>query len=425
MKKISQVILSLIVILSLSGCFDRRDIDDMAYVIALGIDKGQQKELKVTFQIAVPKNIASGGGSGGSSGGGGKGGGGQDKFILVSVETPTVYSAINGLNALLSRQINMSHCQLLLFSEKVAQDGILKYLQNFQRIREFRPNMHIAISKGDAKDYLQTVESKLESNTAEYYQESFRTYRYTGYATSSRFNEVYYNMRDIASQAVANLVIIGNEIGKTDISNKSDNSQPGMTPDLIRETGNESETLGLAVFKNDKMVGELNWEESTCYLLLSGSYQYSYWTFPDPKSPDSSIVIRVRQNRKPIKSVNINSNNIMISLEIFLEGDITVIRSRIPYEDEKELNMLDDSIISYIKSRLTKYLEKTSKTFESDINNFGNIAKSKFSTLQEWKDYNWPNKYKNAKFEVKVDFKIRRPGLVLNSSSNKAFEKEQ
>jgi len=59
----------LIVILQciiLTGCFDKREPDDMAYPIALGFDKGSTNELRMTMQIAVPTNIA-----GGESGGGG------------------------------------------------------------------------------------------------------------------------------------------------------------------------------------------------------------------------------------------------------------------------------------------------------------------------------------------------------------------
>jgi len=55
----------------LTSCFDSKEIDDMAYVVALGLDKGATNHLKMTLQLAVPAKASSGEGGGSGGGGGG------------------------------------------------------------------------------------------------------------------------------------------------------------------------------------------------------------------------------------------------------------------------------------------------------------------------------------------------------------------
>ena len=50
----------------MTGCFDQRDIDELAYPMAIGFDIGEANELRMTLQLAVPISI--GGGSSGGSG---------------------------------------------------------------------------------------------------------------------------------------------------------------------------------------------------------------------------------------------------------------------------------------------------------------------------------------------------------------------
>jgi len=41
--------------------------------------------------------------------------------------------------------------------------------------------------------------------------------------------------------------------------------------------------------------------------------------------------------------------------------------------------------------------------------------KGKFLTWDEWTNFNWIEKYPDSEFEVDVDLKIRRPGLMLRT----------
>lgn len=58
--KVSLCTLIITLLLStLTGCYNSKELDDLAYVIGIAIDKGEEKKFMFTLQIAVPVKIAS------------------------------------------------------------------------------------------------------------------------------------------------------------------------------------------------------------------------------------------------------------------------------------------------------------------------------------------------------------------------------
>ena len=60
MQKLKLIIMLLIPLL-LSGCYGKVELDDLAYAIAIGADiskSGDENEVDITYQIAIPVKIA-------------------------------------------------------------------------------------------------------------------------------------------------------------------------------------------------------------------------------------------------------------------------------------------------------------------------------------------------------------------------------
>ena len=143
--------------LTLSGCHDQREIDDMAYPIAIGFDIGKANILRMTLQLAVPLSIGGGGGEG-------------ESVSVITVDTPSIYSGLNMVNNIISKEINMSHAKVMVVSKKLAEKGTGKYIQAMKRGRDFRPDMFIVVSNDPPDAYLRQVSSVLENNPAKYYE---------------------------------------------------------------------------------------------------------------------------------------------------------------------------------------------------------------------------------------------------------------
>lgn len=58
-KYLSILLLLIILIFSISGSYSYKNIDNLAYVVALGIDKGTSNTLKLTIQLSKPTSSES------------------------------------------------------------------------------------------------------------------------------------------------------------------------------------------------------------------------------------------------------------------------------------------------------------------------------------------------------------------------------
>ena len=93
----------------------------MAYPIAIGLDIGHANILRMTLQLAVPLSI---GGGGAGESGGGSGGGGEEKAVsVITIDTSSIFSGLNMVNNIISKEINMSHAKVIVISRKLAEEG--------------------------------------------------------------------------------------------------------------------------------------------------------------------------------------------------------------------------------------------------------------------------------------------------------------
>ena len=85
------------------------------------------------------------------------------------------------------------------------------------------------------------------------------------------------------------------------------------------------------------------------------------------------------------------------------------------YLDNTILENISTSCNSYLESIFSNYLYKTSKEFKSDINGFGNYVLSKFSTTEDFSNYNWNLNYTNSFFDVEVNTTVKS-GILLSET---------
>ena len=115
-KNFVSIIISLILIVifanGFSSAYTARKIGNLAYVLALGIDVGEKAKLKVSAQFTKSASVSPGSGSSAED---------IDNIVLVSGEADSVFSALNLLNSYIGKEINLSHCSLIIFSEEFAK----------------------------------------------------------------------------------------------------------------------------------------------------------------------------------------------------------------------------------------------------------------------------------------------------------------
>lgn len=174
-------------------------------------------------------------------------------------------------------------------------------------------------------------------------------------------------------------------------------------------------TCGLAVFNNDKFVGELTSSQSLYHLILSNNFSSTTINIPSPFSDVEYISLYLAKTKSNNK-VKIVNGSPYITCDISLSGRVISSSVSANYLTNENLMKLKDYANSYFKAQFLDYLYKTSIEYKSDIVGFGKSAVKNFSNLKEWKDFDWLNNYSNSFFNVNVDTQILSSYLVIGNS---------
>ena len=72
-------------------------------------------------------------------------------------------------------------------------------------------------------------------------------------------------------------------------------------------------------------------------------------------------------------------------------------------EEKDVLEKFSDVTKNYIEEQFNNYFDKISKEYETDIDCFSTKALAYFPTINDWNNYNWSEKFKDAKFDVDIN----------------------
>lgn len=92
-----------------SQSYSFRGIDKLAYVIALGIDSSENSDLKITFQFTKTASTSQDDSSS------------ESTTIENTIEASSIEEAINLMNVYMGKELNLSHCKIVVFSKDIAQ----------------------------------------------------------------------------------------------------------------------------------------------------------------------------------------------------------------------------------------------------------------------------------------------------------------
>ena len=404
------IVVILVFLVAFSPSYNSLNIDNLAYVVGLGIDFGENDKYKISFQFS-PKSSQSSSDTGSSSQSNSSSDAEQNASSTINtVEAPSIDMAINLMNSYLAKKINLSHCKVVVFSEEVAYSGISDEIYTLINNSEVRPSTSIIISKDTAQNYLDNSSPILENMITKYYEIFPNSTKYTGYTYNATLGEFFNNLVSIDSEPVAILGGVNSE-ESTDLETSIENSK---SSENLLSGLRKSENIGIAIFKEGKLIGELNAQESLCFSIIKNKLDSFLTRVPDPDD-DTKYIDLIVFPKKHSTNIKIINNSPFIEYNGTFIARIYSIDQNSKYLDTNTLNRLSNSLNEYLTNSLTIYLYKTSINFKSDINGFGKYALSNFITIPEFEKYNWKNSYQDSVFKINLDTMIDSSILVTET----------
>lgn len=381
-KKIALSIVLIVFLFTLTGCYDANTIENSYYIVALGIDLNTNDTINpyhISIQIAKNKNSASDSGGGSSQ---------SSAYSIYSVDAQSINNGINILNNYLDKKINLSHCSAIIFSEELAKQGISDALNSLSNNHEIRPNSYVLISSKKAYDVLDKVSKAGEEFSSRFYEYIINSFDYTGYSVETTFNKLLSEVNNDLGDGIAIYTTINN--------------------DSIQNTG-------LAVFKNDRMVGHTSATQSIAYLLLVNKLEESSITIDNPSDENSKLDLEIGIMKDCHKNIEIINNTPYISCEFFITSNIEASGKDFDYTNSENILRIEDHAEKYLTDLITDYLYKLSKEYNADILNFENMYTKKCLTNKDLENIHFKDIYKDSVFNVTVNVDI---------GSTHLFEKE-
>jgi spore germination protein KC len=330
--------------LILTSCYDSTDVDDMAYIIAIGIDETNQKEKTYTFQAVLPLNINGGVTSDAAESTGDV----SVQNIIVNAEN--IFSAFDSANTKLSKELNVSHCKLVLFSENTSNKTLKNNIETINSYNKFRPDILIAFCKNNAGEHLGQISSSFEKNPARYYENFFHK-----------------NFSNLA------------------LSTKVAEFQKHKT--LVAPVYDRNSQISTIIIDDYNNVMSLSADESTILGMLYGTFNNSYIAI------DENSAISVHKTSPAKIDVNIKNTTPHFKITLNIHGKIFA----------KDKGFIKEKFCDLTEKQCLDLLNKVTKQ-NADILHLINRSKPHFITVQKYNEYNWKSKFPESTFDIKVNF---------------------
>ncbi|MBP1174195.1 MULTISPECIES: Ger(x)C family spore germination protein [unclassified Paenibacillus] len=395
-RKKAFLFLILALVLLLTGCWNRRELNELAIAVGMGIDK-QGDQFRVSIQVVDPGKASAK-----------KGAGGGAPATLYTEEADTIFEAIRKITTLSPRKIYFSHLRICVIGESVATEGMAKSLDLLSRDHQFRTDFYIVVSKDTSAEDTLKIMTPLDPIPANDLFSSLETSQKNWSPSMTvTLDELISALTSEGMQPVlTGLRIVGNkEMGET-----SSNVQK-------IDPFSRLQYSGLAVFRKDRLIGWLNETESRGYNFIRGKVQSSVGFVACPRG--GKVVSEIIRTQTTIKG-SVYRGEPQVNIKMQVEANVGEVECN-------DLDLTQVGTIYDIEKKEEEKIEeimkmavrKAQKSYKADIFGFGEAIHR--ADPRTWKSIkkNWDYEhFAELPVNIKVNFKIRRLGTIGSSFLN-------
>ncbi len=398
----------LLLLLCTSGCRDRYNVDELAIVIGVGIDRVAGAEpILLTVQVVNAGMIKSPGGEGGGGGGEGK------PFITLSSQGKSFLDAVRNLAKSSPRKLFFSHNKVIVLGKTFAESDISEVMDYVQRDREFRRTNLILMAEQTAKEVLvakMDIERLPALGLQLWLNSKDQTFIYP-----INLNDFLLNLKNDVGVSYAPLV----SLKDTDQESKSKLEEITGKPMESSDKKHHPQVYlqEMAVFKNNHLVGTLNENESKDLLWLTNKLKGDTITvhYQTTEGEGQAALAIVNGSSKIIPHITDRG----ISIEIVCTGEAVLSEISSISDQLKDLQIyteIKQNAEKILKTRLEHTIDKAQKELKVDFLGFGNKIHNYNPTEWHAIKNEWDQRFPEVQYNVTVQLTIRQAGIIRGSA---------
>lgn len=364
-----------------TGCWNYRELNDLAITTAIAIDKKDDKyEVSILVANAKKNNSTSLGNS-------------ESETIVYSGTGKNISEALNEIDLISPKKLYIEHLSILVISKEIAEEGLINVLDYFLRNSESTKRFQIVLAD-NAKNVIKVLKP-LEAYPASSISKNFKLSNESqAKSVLTLYSEFLYKyMEKGLNPILPTISIIGN------VKNGSQNkSLEQTTPSAITKLDN------MAIFKDDKLVALANKNESKAINIINNKIdQMNIYL----KCNDSTTTIKILDLNTKIKIVDFKE--LKYRIIVSAEGSIMEDTCNDDLANNKNMEKLQRKTENQIKKMIKKGI-RVAKKYETDIYGFGNLLYKKHpNEFEKYKDWD-KGGFKNTNIDISVKVNIRFKG---------------
>lgn len=381
-------LLIILIVFLLTGCWNYQELNALAITTAMAIDLTDDGEYEVSILIANSKKSQS---TSQES---------ESQTVIYSGVGETITEALKEIDLLNPRQIYISHISIVIISEDIAYEGIADSLDFLLRDSESTKRFQMAIARDTkAKDIIKIV-SPLESFPAQSVADNIKVSNESQAKSSSMLysNFIYLLLEKGIHPVLPSVITVGN-VKK----GSKDESLQQTVPDASVKLS------GMGLFKNDKLVGYANSDESKGINITRN------------ETDQMNLYIKCDGDYTTVEILKL-STKLSISNKDKLKFNVDVKARATIIEDNCKHNLTEEKVISKIEKDAEENLKnliekgiKAAKKYKTDIFGFGRLLYKKHpNTFKKYE--NWDKDgFLEADFKVNTDIELKFKGAAIQN----------
>ncbi|OZM58081.1 spore gernimation protein GerC [Lottiidibacillus patelloidae] len=396
----------------LSGCWDKLELEEQAFVVVLGVDLAEDEEfIDVTFQMANPQVGSTTKATAEN----------EKPSVILTLPATDIISARDTANALVTRKINLSHLKTIIISEELAKtDKFDKVVSSSIRDRQIRREINIIVTKEKAAEFINNNKPQLETRPHKYFEFMQKRWRDTGLVPYSTFNR--YFQRSESTNTLFMAILATSKKQELKSKGYEDNYEAGQ---INARGGDPVQVIGSAILKEGKLIDTITGEETRIALLLRKESEADNWlaTYEDPLNEGYRIAARLIKDKKTKININTDKKTPVVDVTVPITFQVVAIPSQENYVlDLKKQKLLKKSIAKALEEKTMEFVKKTKEEYKDEPFLWGYEVQKNFTTKKAYEKYNWKEKYLQAEVKVKYEITIEDFGKQLRPHEKEGGE---
>jgi spore germination protein KC len=376
------------------GCWDLKEVEDLAFVLAIAVDTTPAGQVKLLVQVINPRALVAGLRGGVTPGASIP----AKPYRNYEAVGQTIFYAFRELSLGVPKRLFFAQNREIFFTEKMARKGLGGIIDLFDRGVEIRKLAHVLLIKGKMEEVLE-LPGALTPAPALRIEGIMHQQRLANHYPLVNLGEFLTLMETEGQEAYCPVIRLE--------KNPTQALRPHEPSPLAPEPALQMVIGGTALFRKDKLRGFFNERESRGLLWAKGEVQGGALVVPSP-SGKGKVSLEILRSEAKIKPEITNDGRLKVTVKIREEGNLVETTYPIDTSKAEVIKQLEGIQAKAIEHEVVSAVQRAQE-YGSDVFGFGAEFHRRYP--REWQAMRnaWAEEFfPSVEVRVVTEAKIRR-----------------